>query len=101
MLKSSGASHLRLAAWDKLPKGAKLITLSQVEVEGERMMLAIDTKGAYLWPFVCGIKNQLNKVFLVSDPVNGGTTLEKESMKFTVTGGEAYTCEPVALMVKA
>ena len=101
MLKSSGVSHLRLAAWDKLPKGAELITLSQVEVESERMMLATDTNGAYLWPFVCGIKNQLNKVFLVSDPVNGGTTLEKESMKFTVTGGEAYTCEPVALMVKA
>lgn len=101
VLASSGASRLRLAAWDKLPKGAKLITLTQVEVESEKMMLAIDTKGAYLWPFVCGIKGQLNKIFLVSDPNTGGAALQKESMKFTVTGGEAYSCEPVALMVKA
>ncbi|KAF3006711.1 hypothetical protein E8E13_009234 [Curvularia kusanoi] len=98
---SSGASRLRLAAWDKLPKGARLITLSQVEVEDQTMMLAIDTKGEYLWPFVCGIKNQLNKIFLVKDPDNGGAALQKENMKFTVTGGEAYNCEPVALMVKA
>ena len=99
-LASSGASRLRLAAWDKLPKGAKLITLSQVEVESEKMMLAIDAKGEYLWPFVCGIKNQLNKIFLVKDPNSGGKALQKENMKFTVTGGEAYNCEPVALMVK-
>jgi len=101
VLVSSGASRLRLAAWDKLPKGAKLITLTQIEVEGETMMLGIDTKGNYLWPFVRGIKGQLNKIFLVNDPVNGGATLQKESMKYTVTGGEAYSCEPVALMVKA
>lgn len=101
VLASSGASRLRLAAWDKLPKGAKLITLTQVEVEDETMMLAIDTQGSYLWPFVCGIKGQLNKVFLVSDPINGGAALQKDGMKFTVTGGEAYNCEPVALMVKA
>ncbi|KAF9700726.1 hypothetical protein EKO04_001397 [Ascochyta lentis] len=101
VLASSGASRLRLAAWDKLPKGAKLITLSQIEVEGETMMLAIDTKGSYLWPFVCGIKGQLNKIFLVGDPVNGGAALQKDNMKFTVTGGEAYSCEPVALKVKA
>lgn len=100
VLASSGASRLRLAAWDKLPKGAKLITLTQIEVEGEKMMLGIDTKGNYLWPFVCGIKGQLNKIFLVNDPATGGATLQKESMKFTVTGGEAYNCEPVALMVK-
>jgi hypothetical protein len=99
-LASSGASRLRLAAWDKLPKGAKLITLSQIEVESEKMMLAIDTKGEYLWPFVCGIKGQLNKIFLVKDPNSGGAALQKENMKFTVTGGEAYNCEPVALMVK-
>lgn len=101
VLAALGASRLRLAAWDKLPKGAKLITLTQVEVDSETMMLAIDTKGAYLWPFVCGIKSQLNKIFLVSDPVNGGAALQKESMKFTVTGGEAYSCEPVALKVQA
>ncbi|KAJ4359090.1 hypothetical protein N0V95_002484 [Ascochyta clinopodiicola] len=101
VLASSGASRLRLAAWDKLPKGAKLITLSQIEVEGETMMLAIDTKGSYLWPFVCGIKGQLNKIFLVSDPVGGGKALQADNMKFTVTGGEAYSCEPVALKVKA
>lgn len=101
VLASSGASRLRLAAWNKLPKGAKLITLSQVEVEGATMMLGIDTKGNHLWPFVCGIKGQLNKIFLVSDPINGGAALQKKSMKFTVTGGEAYSCEPVALMVKA
>lgn len=101
VLASSGASRLRLAAWDKLPKGAKLITLSQIEVEGTTMMLGIDTKGNYLWPFVCGIKGQLNKLFLVNDPVNGGAVLQKDNMKFTVTGGEANNCEPVALMVKA
>lgn len=100
VLASSGASRLRLAAWDKLPKGTKLITLTQTEVEGEKMMLVIDTKGNYLWPLVCGIKGQLNKIFLVNDPVSGGATLQKESMKFTVTGGEAYSCDPVALMVK-
>ncbi|KAH6633380.1 hypothetical protein C7974DRAFT_170427 [Boeremia exigua] len=100
VLASSGASRLRLAEWKKLPKGAKLITLSQVEVEGEKMMLGIDTKGNYLWPFVCGIKSQLNKIFLVKDPVNGAAALQKDNMKFTVTGGEAYSCEPVALMVK-
>ena len=58
-----------------MPKSAKLITLSQVEVEGETMMLAINTQGAYLWPFVCKIKGQLNKIFLVNDTVNGGMAL--------------------------
>jgi hypothetical protein len=71
-----------------------------VEVEGETMMLAIDTQEAYLWPFVCRLKGQLNKIFLVNDPVNGATVLQKDNMKFTVTGGEAYCCKPVALMVK-
>jgi hypothetical protein len=99
VLASSGASRLRLAAWDKLPKSAKLIMLSQVEVEGEKMMLGIDTAGNYLWPFVCGIKGQLNKLFLVKDPQSGGAVLQKENMRFTVTGGEASNCEPVALML--
>ena len=101
VLATHGASRLRLATWDKLPKGAKIITLSQIEVEGETLMLAIDTKGNYLWPFVCGIKSQLNKIFLVQNPDNGATVLQKDSMKFIVTGGEAYNCEPVALKVKA
>jgi hypothetical protein len=100
VLASTGASRLRLAVWDKLPKGAKFITLKQVEVEGKKTMLAIDTAGNSLWPFMCGLKGQNNKLFLVTDPKTGGEALQKENMKYTVTGGAAYDCNPVALTLK-
>ncbi|OJD35908.1 apple protein [Diplodia corticola] len=97
VMAKTGASRLRLATWDDLPNGAKLITLTRVETGGVSMLLAIDADGAYFWPFFCGIKGQLNKVFLVSDPDAGAAALEAADMKFTVTGGEAYSCNPLAL----
>ncbi|EKG18629.1 Apple [Macrophomina phaseolina MS6] len=100
VMASTGASRLRLAEWDDLPNGAKLITLAPVEAEGVSMLMAIDAAGNYFWPFFCGIKGQLNKVFLVKDPDAGAAALEKENMKFTVTGGDAYSCAPLALVVK-
>ncbi|EOD43076.1 putative Apple protein [Neofusicoccum parvum UCRNP2] len=100
-MSKTGASRLRLADWDKLPNGAKLINLTPIETQGVSMLMAIDADGDYFWPFFCGIKGQLNKVFLVSDPDNGATALEAENMKFTVTGGEAYSCNPLALVATA
>lgn len=72
----------------------------QMKVKSEKMMLAIDTMSAYLYPFVCDTKGQLNEIPLVSNPNSGDVALQKQSMKPTVTGGDAYSREPVALMVK-
>ncbi|KAF4535212.1 Kelch domain-containing protein [Lasiodiplodia theobromae] len=97
VMSKTGASRLRLAAWDDLPNGSKLINLTPITTGGVSLLMAIDADGAYFWPFFCGIKGQLNKVFLVSDPDAGAAQLEAENMKFTVTGGEAYSCNPLAL----
>lgn len=101
VMESTGASRLRLAKWDELPNGSKLITLTPIETQGVSMLMAIDADGDYFWPFFCGIKGQLNKVFLVKDPDAGAAALEKENMKFTVTGGDAYSCSPLALLAEA
>ena len=95
---STGASRLRLATWDKLPKGAKAIMLTPIKTEDSTILLGIDLAGNYLWPFRCGIKGQLNKVFLVRDAEKGAAVLEKESMRYTVTGGVSYDCAPLDLV---
>ncbi|KAL1614919.1 hypothetical protein SLS54_009368 [Diplodia seriata] len=101
VMSKTGASRLRLAAWDALPNGAKVINLTPIATGGVSMLMAIDADGEYFWPFFCGIKGQLNKVFLVSDPDAGAAALEAADMKFTVTGGEAYSCNPLALKAES
>lgn len=98
---ATGVSRLRLADWDKLPNGARVISLTPIASGGVSMLMAIDSNGDYFWPFFCGIKGQLNKLFLVRDHETGGAVLEGENMKFTVTGGEAYSCSPLALVAEA
>lgn len=94
---ATGASRLRLADWDKLPKTAVLINLVPVTSGETTMLMAIDASGNYFWPFMCGMKDGLNKVFLVKDPETGAKVLEGEGLKFSVTGGVVGECGPLAL----
>lgn len=61
------------------------------------MLVAIDSEGKYSWPVMCGIKDQANKVFLVDDLATASAVLAKSEMKFTITGGQANNCVPLAL----
>ncbi|KAJ9635082.1 hypothetical protein H2199_008568 [Coniosporium tulheliwenetii] len=93
----TGTSRLRLADWDKLPKTAVLINLVPVTAADTTMLMAIDASGNYFWPFMCGMKDGLNKVFLVKGSETGAKVLEGEGLKFSVTGGVVGECGPLAL----
>jgi len=97
-----GASRLRLASWDKLPVGSHLVNLAPVTPTSgpvtEPLLVAIDPAGDYLFPVMCAIENQLNKVFLVKDVSEAAlAALEAEDLKFVLTGGQASQCGPLAL----
>ncbi len=99
---SLGASRLRLASWDKLPVGSRLVNLAPVTPTSgpvtEPLLVAIDPAGDYLFPVMCAIENQLNKVFLVKDMSETAlAALEAEDLKFVLTGGQASDCGPLAL----
>jgi hypothetical protein len=100
-----GASRLRLATWDKLPVGSKLINLVPVKAgsgTGEEMLVAVAADGSYLWPVMCAIEGQVNKVFLVreNDDAAIKAALEAEDAKFVLTGGQASKCGVVALVAQ-
>lgn len=99
-----GASRLRLAAWDRLPVGSRLINLVPVRADtgDAEMLVAVAGDGTYLWPVMCAIEGQLNKIFLVRD--NGDAAiravLEAEDAKFVLTGGRASKCGVLALVAE-
>ncbi len=63
------------------------------------MLVAFDTSGDYLFPIMCAIEGQLNKVFLVKDTSAAALrALEAEDLKFVLTGGQASKCGPLALV---
>ncbi|KAJ4298332.1 hypothetical protein N0V88_003357 [Collariella sp. IMI 366227] len=98
---SVGASRLRLATWDKLPVGSRMINLAPITSDSDTegpLLLGVTLTGDLLFPVVCGIDGQLNKVFLAKD--NSEATLkalEAEDLKFVLTGGQASECFPLAL----
>lgn len=96
-----GASRLRLATWDKLPLGARLINLVPVTSDSSdaSMLVGIDSEGAYLFPVMCAIENQNNKMFLVKDTSESALqALEADELRFVLTGGAASKCVPLALL---
>lgn len=103
-LAATGASRLRLAPWDKLPKTSRLVNLLEVRDEAnptDALLVAADSLGQYAFLWFCGIENGLNKVFLVKDALAADGILEREDMKFIVSGGQATDCGPVALLAYA
>ena len=97
---SVGASRLRLGAWGEIPLTANLINLVPMSTGTEEILVAIDTLGNYYFPFVCGIQDQLNKVFLAQDPATGASVLESSDLIYTVVGGVASNCAPLALVAE-
>ncbi|KAL2128665.1 hypothetical protein VTI74DRAFT_8854 [Chaetomium olivicolor] len=97
-----GASRLRLATWDKLPVGSRLINLVPVASDSgdaQTILIAVDAQGQYLWPVICAIENQLNKVFLLKDTsADALAALEADDLKFVLTGGPTSKCSPLALV---
>ncbi|KAJ5536218.1 hypothetical protein N7513_009404 [Penicillium frequentans] len=93
-----GASRLRLGAWGEIPKTANLINLVPMSTGSEEILVAIDTLGNYYFPFVCGIQDQLNKVFLVADVDTGASVLESDNLLYTVVGGVSSNCTVLALV---
>ncbi|GAB1319992.1 hypothetical protein MFIFM68171_10202 [Madurella fahalii] len=99
-----GASRLRLAGWDRLPVGSRLISLVPVRADtgGAEMLVAVAGDGDYLWPVMCAIEGQLNKVFLVRDHDEASirAALEADDAKFVLTGGQASKCGVLALVAE-
>lgn len=93
-----GASRLRLGAWGEIPKTANLINFVPMSTGSEEILVAIDTLGNYYFPFVCGIQDQLNKVFLVADVDTGASVLESDDLLYTIVGGVASNCSVLALV---
>jgi hypothetical protein len=111
-----GATRLRLAPWDKLPKTSKLINLVPipVTVDGSPLEILVGVPSAVdaapLFPVMCAIEGQLNKIFLVTEEVWGdegklkaalgeGEGEGADEVKFVLTGGKASQCVPLALAV--
>ncbi len=60
----------------------------------------LDTSGDYLFPVMCAIEDQLNKVFLVQDTSTAVLkALEKANLKVVLTGGQASKRGSLALAV--
>ncbi|KAL7815568.1 hypothetical protein V8C26DRAFT_126624 [Trichoderma gracile] len=96
-----GASRLRLGTWDAIPLGAEMITLFPIETAaGATVLVPMDSKLNTFYPFVCDIKGQLNKIFLVSDKDSGAATLMDPDLEYTVVGGVAQTCVPLAMVAE-
>lgn len=94
-----GASRVRLAGWGDIPVGASLLNLVpfQTNAASNPVLVAVDSLGKYVWPFVCGLQGQTNKVFLVDDLANGASILEGSDLVYTIVGGVAQNCAPLAL----
>jgi hypothetical protein len=92
-----GASRLCLASWGNIPIGVELVNLVPFSSGADAVLVAVDSLGNYFWPFVCGIQGQLDKDSLVKDTGNGATTLENPDLTYTVIGGVASSCSPLAL----
>ncbi len=96
-----GTSRLRLATWDKLPVGSRLINLVPVasDTSDDSMLVGVDSQGDYLFPVMCAIENQNNKIFLVKDTsASALLALEADDLRFVLTGGAASKCGPLALL---
>ncbi|KAL2136947.1 hypothetical protein VTI74DRAFT_11129 [Chaetomium olivicolor] len=97
-----GASRLRLATWNKLPVGSKLISLMPLPgtTGADAVLIAVAGSGEYLYPVACDIENQINRLFLVKDPSEQGVkaALETEDARFVLTGGKAKNCAPLQLV---
>lgn len=97
-----GASRLRLAKWDKLPVGSKMISLMPLPgaTGADAVLIGLAGSGDYLYPVACDIENQLNRLFLVKDPSESGVkaALEGPDARFVLTGGKAKSCAPLQLV---
>jgi hypothetical protein len=93
-----GASRLRLATWDRLPVGSRVISLAPIaRDDGEPVLLGI-AGDDHLFPVMCAIEGQLDKVFLVRDVSEASLgALETDEMRFILTGGRASSCGPLAM----
>jgi len=63
------------------------------------MLVGVDAQSEYLFPVMCAIENQNNKVFLVKDTSDSALkALEADNLKFVLTSGAASQCSPLALL---
>ncbi|KAK1241927.1 hypothetical protein MKX07_007750 [Trichoderma sp. CBMAI-0711] len=96
-----GASRLRMGSWDAIPIGAEMITLFPTKTStGATVLVPMDSQQNVFYPFVCDIKGQLNKLFLVSDKDTGADTLTDPDLRYTVVGGVAQTCVSLAMVAE-
>ncbi|KAL7809403.1 hypothetical protein V8C44DRAFT_334402 [Trichoderma aethiopicum] len=96
-----GASRLRMGSWDAIPIGAEMITLfPTVSSTGATILVPMDSMQNIFYPIVCDIKGQLNKLFLVSDKDSGAAALMDPDLRYTVVGGVAQTCVPLAMVAE-
>ncbi|EMC96417.1 hypothetical protein BAUCODRAFT_148031 [Baudoinia panamericana UAMH 10762] len=64
-----GVSRLRLAAWDQLPIGSRVVTLAPVTLLNQTFLVGVDGTGSFNWLYCCAIQDEPNKMFLVKDGV--------------------------------
>ncbi|KKK16874.1 hypothetical protein AOCH_005736, partial [Aspergillus ochraceoroseus] len=97
-MNETGVSRIRLGAWGEIPETAQLVSLVPFSTGSDEILVAVDTQGQYSFLFVCALENQVNKVFLVQDPTTGAATLESADLMYTVVGGAASDCVPLAMV---
>ncbi|KAL6859497.1 hypothetical protein J3F83DRAFT_763284 [Trichoderma novae-zelandiae] len=96
-----GASRLRVGTWDAIPTGAQMIMLfPTVTSTGATVLVPMDSLQNVFYPFVCDIKGQLNKIFLVEDKDSGAATLMDPDLRYTVVGGVAQNCVSLAMVAE-
>ncbi|EMD00364.1 hypothetical protein BAUCODRAFT_28714 [Baudoinia panamericana UAMH 10762] len=95
-LASLGVSRLRLATWDNLPHGSRIVTLAPVVINGTEFLTGVDAQGQQSWLMCCGIDDQPNRMFLASDWQAAPAILQSPGMQYIVTGGVATDCIPLA-----
>ncbi|KAH8125019.1 hypothetical protein LI328DRAFT_156029 [Trichoderma asperelloides] len=93
------ASRLRLGSWGNIPQGAELVTLLPTATSsGPVVLVALGSSGLVLYPFVCTIEGQLNKVFLVNDASSGSSVLTNPDLTYTIIGGVAQNCASLSMV---
>lgn len=89
-------SRLRMSPSDAFPRTADIVNLVPVNADGAAdtpgVYVAVDTQDNVFYPVVCNLQGLPSKVFLVKDPVEGLKVLEREDLRFVVTGGVVQQC---------
>ncbi|KAH7095083.1 hypothetical protein FB567DRAFT_574941 [Paraphoma chrysanthemicola] len=98
----TGVSRLRVSDLDEVPSTAvmlNLVALGDDDPTTNDYVMGVDLDSNLFYPVVCTYRGSSNaKIFVVSDPVAGLTTLQSPDVKYSITNGDVDRCTVLPLI---